>query len=106
MAASPSPHLACKILRSGVRLRAYGNPAALALASGLLFCCVGTHSLKEWDDKHECATTVPHAVYNLGNPEGKMCVNVGVYDYKTVTILRSYLELLRVGGFVEDGAVA
>jgi hypothetical protein len=35
-----------------------------------------------------------------------MCVNVGVYDYKTVTILRSYLELLRVGGFVEDGAVA
>ena len=28
---------------------------------------------------------LPPQLFNLGNPEGKMCVSVGVYDYMSVT---------------------
>ena len=42
---------------------------------------------------------VPHAVFNLGNPEGKMCVNVGIYDYKRVTPynVASYMSSMGAG---------
>ena len=48
------------------------------------------------------AAKTPHAVFNLGSPDGKLCVNVSVHDYTSITPTEAACYVLSVGAGETD----